>query len=128
MTELAITAPLILFVLVAVFSLAEAGQKKALVVRAAGAAARVAVVRPDLAEREAVDILRTSDPKIKSGDVHTTVSPAQISRLPFTNPARVRVALKYRPITGFGWRPVFNLSSEFVIDRWVNGVLFDIPK
>lgn len=128
LTELAITTPLILFVLVAVFSLAEAGQKKALVVRAAGAAARVAAVRPDLVKREALDILRTSDPAIKAGDVQTIVTPARIPRLPFSNPTTVRVTLKYRPITGFGWRPVFNLRSEFVVDRWVNGVLFDIPN
>lgn len=127
LTELAITTPLILFVLMAVFSLAEAGQKKALVVRAAGAAARVAVVRPDLAEREAVDLLKAADPHIKTADIRTTVAPANTRRLPFANPTRVTVTLRYRPIIGFGWRPVFNLKSEFIADRWVNGVLFDIP-
>lgn len=127
LTELAITTPLILLVMMAVFSLAEAGQKKALVVRAAGAAARVAVVRPDLAAREAVDLLKAADPRIKTGDIRTTVAPAKIRHLPFSNPTRVTVTLRYRPITGFGWRPVFNLKSEFIADRWVNGVLFDIP-
>ncbi|MDP1808234.1 MAG: hypothetical protein Q8L35_01715 [Actinomycetota bacterium] len=128
LTELVITAPLILFILVAVFSLAEAGRKKALVVRAAGAAARVAVVRPDLAPAEALDVLKASDSRIKTADVKTTIAAANISRLPFSNPTRVTVTLKYHPITGFGWRPVFNLKSEFVLDRWVNGVWFDIPE
>lgn len=118
--------PLILLVLIAGTSIIEAVQKKAIVAQAAGAAARVAVVRPDLAGEEALNVLQTSDSHIKAADVKTTVTEANIFHLPFSNPTRVTVTLKYRPISGFGWRPVFHLKSDYVLDRWVNGVLFDV--
>ncbi len=126
LTELALAAPVLIFAAVAVLSLVQAGQKKAQVTRAAAAAARVAVVRPDLAEHEAIAVLRLEDPRIKASDVKTSVAPAAVAHLPFTNPVRVRVVYKYRALAGFGWHPTFNLKSEFVIDRWVNGVFFDI--
>ncbi|KKK88883.1 hypothetical protein LCGC14_2738690, partial [marine sediment metagenome] len=69
LVELAMIAPILLFVIVAIISLTEAGQKKTMVARAAAAAARVAIVRPDLAEQEALSVLRSTDPTIRAGDV-----------------------------------------------------------
>ena len=127
LTELALAAPVLLAALVAVVGLAQAGQKKALVTRAAGAAARVAVVRPDLAGAEALRVLRDSDGEIDARDVETRVKPVRLTGMPFMRPVKVSVSLRYRPPAGFGWRPVLYLRSEFVADRWANGVWFDIP-
>lgn len=128
LTELAIIAPVFLFVLVAVVGLAQAGQRKAVVVRAAAAAARVAVVKPEAARAEALEVLRQTDPRITASDVDVAIEDVGGFRAPFSKPARVRVKYRYHPITGFGWRPVFNLRSEFVFDRWSNTVIFDIPS
>lgn len=128
LVELAMTAPLLLFVGVAAIGLAQAGQKKAMVARAAAVAARVAVVRPELAPDAARDYIVATDPSVKPGDVVAKVAPVDGLRLPFTQPTRVIVTVKYRPLTGFGWRPTFNLRSEFFVDRWSNGVWFDIQQ
>jgi len=128
MVELALTAPLLLFAGVAAIGLAQAGQKKAMVTRAAAVAARVAVVRPELAQDAARDYIVATDPSVKPGDIGTRVAPVDGLHLPFTQPTRVMVTVKYRPLTGFGWRPTFNLRSEFVVDRWSNGVWFDLPR
>ncbi len=126
LVELAMITPILLFIVVATVSLAQAGQKKAMVARAAGAAARVAIVRPDLAQQEAVSVLRSTDPTIKPGDVKVTVSPTKNSPIPFTAPMRVSVTLNYRPLTGFGWRPTFRLKSHFIADKWSNAVWFNV--
>lgn len=126
LVELAMIAPILLFVIVAIISLTEAGQKKTMVARAAAAAARVAIVRPDLAEQEALSVLRSTDPTIRAGDVQVTVKPAKNSPIPFTAPMRVSVVLNYRPVSGFGWRPTFRLKSNFVSDKWSNGVWLNV--
>lgn len=126
LTELALVAPLLLWVLLAVFSLAEAGRRKAAVERAAAAAARVAVVRPDLAPNTALAVLRAADAVSDSKDVKTA-----IIRAPGIIPGgavRVLVSLRYRPRMGFGWRPSFDLKSDYVVDRWKNSVFFSLPE
>lgn len=127
LVELAILTPILLFVMIAVVGLAQAGQRKAVVTRAAAAAARVAVVREDLAKSEALAVLRESDPSITSRDIAVSVISVEKGYIPFLSPKRVSVSYKYRPLSGFGWNPTFDLRSSFVYDKWSNGILFDVP-
>ena len=125
--ELALVSPLIMLVIVAMVGLGQAAQKQALVTRAASAAARVAVVRPDLVEREALEVLSAADPSIDPADIKATVESAGIPALPFSRLVRVAVVYRYQPISGFGWRPTFDLRAEFVTDQYNNAVWFDLP-
>jgi Flp pilus assembly protein TadG len=127
LTELVIAAPIIMLVIVAIVSLGQAEEKQALVTRAAAAAARVAVVRSDLAAGAAFDMMRAADPSIQPGDVRTTVKAFGVTASPFSRTAKVRVSYKYRPISGFGWHPVFRLEAEYVVDQYDNAVWFNIP-
>jgi Flp pilus assembly protein TadG len=127
LVELALTAPLLMLLALVAFSLTLAGQKKVLVTHAAAAAARVTVVRPDLAADEALAVLTDADPTIRRSDVKTTVERVRVPGLPASNTARVTVTLDYRPLTGFGLSPVHNLGSSVVVDRWSNAVWLDIP-
>ncbi len=126
LVELVMIAPILLFIIVATISLAQAGQKKAMVARAAAAAARVAIVRPELAQQEALSVLSSADPSIRAGDVEVIVKPVKNSPIPFTAPMQVSVALNYRPLSGFGWRPTFRLKSRFISDKWSNAVWFNV--
>ncbi len=128
LTELALVSPLIMVALIAIVSLGQAAQKQALVARAASAAARTAVVRPDLAPSVAAKVLRTADPSISSGDIRTTVERVAKPGLPLSGFVRVIVVYEYRPISGFGWRPKFSLRAEFVADQYTNAAWLDLPR
>jgi len=127
LTELAIFSPIFMLVIIATVGLAQAGQKQALVARAAAAAARVAVVAPEAAPAEALAVLQTADPTIDEADIDTSVEPLEAGRLPFSRPARVTVTYKYKALSGFGWRPTFTLREAFVTDRYDNAIIFEVP-
>lgn len=127
LTELAIFSPIFMLVIVAIVGLAQAGQKQAVVARAAAASARVAAVAPEMAPAEALAVLAAADPAIDEADVVTTVEPLEAGRLPFSRPARVTVTYRYKPISGFGWRPTFTLRESFVTDQYNNAIIFEAP-
>lgn len=118
LTELAIVMPLILFAILTAVGLGQAGQRKALVVRAAASAARVAVVRQDLAPAAAFDTIKAGDPYARRADVKTTLGTVTRVALPPTETVKVTVVYRYRPLAGFGWRPTFNLQASFTIDKY----------
>src|SRR3990170_3721687 len=105
--------PVVLLAVAAMIGLALVGREQVRLTRAAAAAARVAVVRPDLARDEAIRSLSTAGSSIKPASVRVTIAPADgppgLSAL-----KRISVSTYYRPIAGFGWRPVFKLRSELV--------------
>ncbi len=127
LTELAIFSPIFMLVIIATVGLAQAGQKQALVTRAAAAAARVATVAPEAAPAEALAVMRTADPSIDEADIDTAVEALETGTLPFSRPTRVTVTYTYKPISGFGWRPTFTLSEAFVIDQYNNAIIFEAP-
>ena len=127
LTELAVFSPIFMLVIVATVGLAQAGQKQALVARAAAAAARVATVAPEEAPAEALAVLQTADPTIDEADINTSVESLKTGGLLFSRPARVTVTYTYKPISGFGWRPTFTLSEAFVTDQYDNAIIFEVP-
>lgn len=130
--ELAIAAPLLIFITLAAFTLVDLGQKKALVARAAMEGARMAVVkdRPDV-EAYVKDIMKTADPSI---DVNRIYVPDFNNRnnIPVLNamfkPIEVTVTYDLPVFAGFGWAPKIKISKSYTFEKWDNAVIFDISK
>ncbi len=128
--ELAIVMPLLLFITLAVFSLAGAGQKKALVARAALEGGRLAVVKDGPEVSDYVKrIMKTADPLIDTERVDVKIT--NVSNLPLIKavikPIRITVSYHQPVISGFGWGPRITVKQSYIFEKWDNGVIFDIP-
>lgn len=130
--ELAVVAPLLLLVALAAFSLADAGQKKALVSRAAMQGARLAVVKGEPEVKEYVKhIMKTADPSIKTENIDVGVENS-FEGIPVVSsiivPLKVTVRYRQPIISGFGWSPNITLKKSYIYEKWDNGIFFDIPS
>lgn len=128
--ELALATPLLLFITLAVFSLASAGQKKALVARAALEGGRLAVVKDGPVVSNYVKrIMKTADPRIDTGLIDVEI--ANLNNIPFAKAVikPIKITVKYHQpvVSGFGWSPRITVKQSYIFEKWDNGVIFDIP-
>lgn len=131
-TELAIAAPLLLLIVIAVFSLADAGQKKALLARAAMQGARLAVVKGS--NHAAIadyikKVMKTADSAVDDSRIKVTVE--NVNNVPLASfaikPLKVTVSYDQPIISLFEWSPKIALSKSYTFEQWDNAVIFDIP-
>jgi len=128
--ELAIAASLLLFIALAVFSLVSAGQKRALVARAALAGGRLAIVKDESEVSDYVKrIMKTANPLIDTERVDVRIT--NINNLPLIRAVikPIKITVKYHQpvISGFGWSPRITIQQSYIFEKWDNGVIFDIP-
>lgn len=128
--ELALVAPLLLLVVLGAVGLAEAGQKRAVVARAAMYGSRLAVVDPaDVIRREVRQMAADLDPTVEPERLRVRVSQGNWPRWlqAFANPVTVTVSYKVPLFQGFGWSPRLTVEQAYTSDKWNNGIIADFP-
>ncbi len=129
--ELAIVAPLLIAVTFAAFGLAEAGQKKALVARAAMQGARMSVVKDiDEVRSYVKHIMKTADPSIDVTKIDVKIE-NEFDEIPILKsiiiPQKVIVTYDHPIFSGFlGLAPTIRLEKSYIYEKWDNAVFFDV--
>ncbi|MHB0976850.1 MAG: TadE/TadG family type IV pilus assembly protein [Candidatus Aquicultorales bacterium] len=130
--ELALVAPLIVFLIFASTTLLEAAEKKMLVSRLASAGARMAVYH----EGGSMDVGETVKRLMKQADAGSEPSRLSVAVHPAADVAWVgsvghptKVAVTYRvpvPLLSRIFGASIPVTSEAIVEKWPNGIFFDV--